>query len=239
MKRIINFLKEKIKKYKIVIILFLILLVGFLYNSKEKNKNQIKASAEEPITVFINTNLYGKTDDEKKEYLLNDFSMDNLIGDPSAKITIIEYSSFTCDYCKNFRKETNKLIKEYITNKNIIRYAIRPLYNTRTIPLGAFLQCADKKDREQIVDYFFDKEIENIKNMEEFLIETGKKFNMNEEYVKKCIYDKDLYQKLIYMQQETNGVFKIKATPLLLINGEEYYGYKTFEELKTIIDSKL
>ena len=61
----------------------------------------------------------------------------------------------------------------------------------------------------------------------------------DEEYVKKCIYDKDMYQKLIYIQQETNEAFNIEATPLLFINGEEYYGYKTSVKLKTIIDSKL
>ena len=243
MKKIISFLKEKIKQYKLILILFILLSIGFFYSFiNKKNGNiitQNKATAEEPVTIFINPQLYGKEKEEKREYLLNNFPMDNIIGNINAKITVIEYSSFTCKYCKSFRKEVNKLVKDYAIDKNIIRYVFRPLYNTRTIPLGAFIQCAKKEDKENIVDYFFTKDIEKVENMEQFLIEAGKKFNMNEEYVKKCIYDKDMYQKLIYLQQETNDAFDIKATPLLFINGEEYYGYKTSVKLKTIIDSKL
>ena len=62
---------------------------------------------------------------------------------------------------------------------------------------------------------------------------------MNEEYVKNCIYDKDMYQKLIYLQQEAKDVFDLRATPVIIINGKEYIGFRTYKQLKEIIDKEL
>ena len=229
------------KKTKAVVILFLLLCLGFLYNTKHKTSAKtsetVPVSEENPLTIFVKPGLFGKTPEEKREYLLNNFEMDNVVGNLDAKITVIEYSSFTCKYCKSLRKEINKLVGDYALKEQKIRYILRPLYNTKTIPLGAFIQCARTEDKEKIADYFFSKDIDNIDNMEKFLLEAGNKFNMNEDYVKDCIYDEDMYKKLIYMQQETNTAFNIEGTPVLFINGKEYAGYRTVEKLKTIIDS--
>ena len=238
-----NFFKINLsKKTKAIIILFFLLCLGFLYNAKHKtsaktSSSMVAVSEENPLTIFIKPGLFNKTPEEKREYLLNNFDMDNVIGNPDAKVTVIEYSSFTCKYCKALRKEINKLVEDYAINESKIKYVLRPLYNTKTIPLGAFIQCARPEDKEKIADYFFSKDIDDIDNMEQFLLEAGKKFNMNEDYVKDCIYDEDMYKKLIYMQQETNTAFDIEGTPVLFINGKEYAGYRTSEKLKTIIDS--
>ena len=229
------------KKTKAIIILFLILCVGFLYNINHKTSAKTSSittvSEENPLTIFVKPGLFGKTPEEKREYLLNNFDMDNVVGNPDAKVTVIEYSSFTCKYCKTLRKEINKLVEDYAINESKIKYVLRPLYNTKTIPLGAFIQCARPEDKEKIADYFFSKNIDDIDNMEEFLLDVGEKFNIDKDYVKDCIYDEDMYKKLIYMQQETNAAFDIEGTPVLYINGKEYAGYRTSEKLKTIIDS--
>lgn len=242
MKKIYNYIKNYIIKHRAILLLFLIILVGFIYNSfsqaPQEDLNIRKATTDEPITVFIKPGLYGKTPEEKREYLLTHFENDNVIGDPNAEVTVIEYSSFTCNYCKAMRKEINRLVDEYAINEKKIKYVLRPLYNTRTIPIGAFLGCVSEKNKEKAIDYFFLKNIEDVENMEEFLIEAGKEFGMTEEVVKNCIYDEDTYKKLIYMQQETNTAFDIEGTPFLFINGEGYAGYKTSEKLKTIIDQK-
>ena len=117
-----------------------------------KTNTQQKMTA--PATVVVHTVLFDKTIEEKRNFLLNNYEMDNLLGDKNAKISIIEYSSFTCKYCKKLRKEINKIIQEYVYNKKIANYATRPLYNTKTIPFGAFIQCSRQEDKQKIIDNF-------------------------------------------------------------------------------------
>lgn len=245
LKESLLFILSKFKKYKIVLIILFVFFIGFLYKGyKDKNNDASAMNANstkknETTTVIINTGLYDKTIEEKRNFLLNNYIMDNLLGDKNAKVSIIEYSTFTCKYCKKMRKEINKIIEEYVDDKKVINYAIRPLYNIKTLPFGAFIQCARDEDKQKIIDLFFKSNITKIKNIEEFLLNVGKDFNMNEEYVKKCIYNEEMYQKLVYMQQETNSVFDLKATPVLIINGEQYRGYKTYEQIKDIINKLL
>lgn len=237
-KDILKTILSKIKQYKILLIILLVMTIGFIYRTQAKTPEvtQQTTKEKEPVNVIIHTGLFDKTTEEKRKFLLNNYEMDNLLGDKNAKISIIEYSSFTCGYCKKLRKKINKIIEEYVYDKKIANYATRLLYNTKTIPLGAFIQCSRKEDKQKIIDTLFQSNINNIKNMEEFLIKVSKDFNMNEEYVKNCIYNKEIYQKLIYIQQETKSVFNLKGTPVIIINGVEYPGYKTYQELKEIID---
>lgn len=238
-KNIYQLFLSKIKQYKIVLIILIIITIGFIYKIQAKtveNNTQPTTKQQETVNVVIHTGLFNKTTEEKREFLLNNYEMDNLLGNKNAKISIIEYSSFTCKYCKKLRKEINKIIQEYVYDKKIANYATRPLYNTKTIPFGAFIQCSRKEDKQNIIDTLFKANVSSIKNMEEFLINIGKDFNMDEEYIKNCLYNEETYQKLIYIQQETNSVFNLKGTPVLIINGKEYVGYKTYQELKEIID---
>lgn len=234
-----------IKKYKVYLIVIGILAVGVFYKrnvvDKAAKANKItERKSTEPRTIMVHMGLHNKTKEEKREYILNHFDMDYIIGNKNAKITIIEYSSFTCKYCKKMRGEINKILDEYTSDENSqVRYVIRPIYNTKTIPLGAFLACAKDEDKLNIIDDFFKTDLGVIANMEEFLLETGKKYNMDETYVKDCIYNKDMYEKLIYMQQASRSVFNLDATPVFVINGKEYIGYRTSKQLKTIVENIL
>ncbi len=238
---------EKIKKYKVTLIIILILGIGCGYKKAivAKNKKEIESkvlnessnNSNSTQKILINKHLYNKTNKEKKDYLLSNFIMDSTIGSEKAKITIIDYSSFTCDYCKKMRQEINKIIDEYVTKKKLVKYVLRPIYNKKTIPYGAFLLCVNPEQRKEIAELFFEPDFKNFKTIEDFIISIGNKYNLNEEYVKNCIFDQDSYNKIIYMQNESKKVFNLKGTPVLVINGKEYIGYKDYDELKDIIET--
>ncbi len=237
---------EKFKKYKVILLIILTLGIGCGYRksiiAKSKKETEAKilnkgADNNSTQKILINKHLYNKTDKEKKTYLLSNFIMDNTIGSEEAKITIIDYSSFTCNYCKEMRKEINKIIDEYVIEKKFVKYVLRPVYNKKTIPYGAFLLCVNPEQRKEIAELFFEPDFEKFKNIEDFIISVGKNYGLNEEYVQKCIFDQDSYDKIIYMQNESKKIFNLKGTPVLIINGKEYIGYKNYNELKDIIET--
>ena len=47
------------------------------------------------------------------------------LGSPTAKVTIIEYSSLTCPHCADFHRETLPQIREQYIDKGLVRYVVR------------------------------------------------------------------------------------------------------------------
>lgn len=249
--KLLDFLKLKTKQYKTYIIVLVILITGYMYKKyitvKEyiKKENIINASENNEVennlkkTIMINVNLYNKTEKEKKKYLLSNFDMDNVIFNENAKITIIDYSSFTCKFCKSMRNDINKIIKEYAIQKHLIKYVLRPVYSKKTIPIGALLLCSEPSKRKEIAENFFNIDINQVTDFEKLLIDIGKKYNMNEDYIKQCIYNEENYEKIIYMQNESKDIFDLNATPALIINGTKYTGYKNYKAIENIIQQIL
>ncbi|GHU29562.1 hypothetical protein FACS1894152_7880 [Bacilli bacterium] len=241
-------LRNGIKKYRVYIVVVLVLAVGAVHKKKtDRERLMAKESAREvgdantkpAMTIMINSNLYNKTPKEKRKYLLNNFDMDCVVGDKNAKITMIDYSSFRCGFCKKMREDIKKIVKEYAIDKKAIRYVLRPMYGKKNIPVGAFLQCSRSEERFDIANELFAHDIDAVEDFEALFVELGKKYNMNDEYIKECIRDGDIYQKIIYMQQNNREVFNLNATPILIINGQEMVGYKTYEQIKEIIENLL
>jgi hypothetical protein len=240
----------KIVRYRAVLVAFLILSVGYIYRAREKrrseeiqvrlfNKESVKIQEQETRSIMVNTNLYNKTDEEKKRFLLANFDMDNVIGNDNAPVTIIDYSSFSCDFCRDMREEIKKIIQEYVIEKKTVKYVLRPVYNKKTIPFGVFLQCMEQKKRLEFAEKFFKLDVEDVDDFDALLTGISSEYGIDGEYVMNCIRNIDIYEKIIYMQNESREVFKLRGTPILIINGEKYFGFKTYKELKKIIETKI
>ncbi|MDR1499014.1 MAG: DsbA family protein [Rickettsiales bacterium] len=247
---------KKIKKYKILVCVVILLGIGCLYKIRtEENvsKMQFKAvddavvgnavkassSAQSRKTVFINTNLYGKPPKERKKYLLENHDMDSFVKNNGAKVTIIDYSSFVCSFCKGMREDMNKIIKEYVLDKQIMNYVLRPVYNRKTIPLGAFLLCMKDEDRLKIAEDFFKINIDETTDFDTLLVDVAQKYGINEDYVKDCIHDEGNYERIIYMQTESKNTFDLRGTPVLIVNGKQYTGYRNYEQIKHIVEEAI
>ncbi|MDR1425975.1 MAG: DsbA family protein [Rickettsiales bacterium] len=233
------------KKYTAYIVVLIILMAGFFYR-KTLSRRQLEAAAKDnnvykqAHTVFLNAGLHGKTKEEKRKYLLNDFTMDCTLGDAHAEISIIDHSSFSCKYCRKMRPEIRKILQEYVIDRKIAHYSLRLNYGVKNIPVGAFLQCSKPENRLEIAEKIFENgNLEKIEDIFSFLVELGKEYDMNEEYVNSCIRDGDLYRKIIYMQQNNREAFNVNATPILLINNQEKVGYQTHGQIRDTIENIL
>lgn len=208
-------------------------------DNKKRSENEDSNSPSGSRTILINTGLYGKSTGEKRDYLLNNFRTDFVVGDANAKITMIEYASFGCRFCRKQRLEIRKIIDEYALKRKVLRYVFRPLFNTKTIPIGAFLHCAKEENVLSIADEVFAANIDLIDDYQAYLTKLGEKYAMGEDYVKECLFDRDIYEKIIYMQQNSREVFGLEATPVLFINGRKIVGYRSYEQLKSLIEKLL
>lgn len=231
-----------IKKYFVYFSIVLLLIIGFIYNKNKAdifNKKLLKENPQKALEdkIYFNSILYDKTLAEKRKILLQPFEDEYVVGDKNAPIIIIDFSSFTCTYCSKMREPLNRILDEYIPKKQV-KYIFRPFLSKKTIVLKRFLDCIqDTEIKHKVRENIFKTNWNKYETLREVLAHEIAVNNLNTKEIIECADNEESFVKMVYLQRENVLVFDVAKTPLLVINGKKYYGYKTYNELKTIIES--
>ncbi len=157
-----------------------------------------------------------------------------VLGDPSAPVTMIDYSSHTCGHCIDFHLETLPiLIEKYVkTGKlKIIPRLVSPL----ELNMATF--CAYEQERRQeYSDYLFEhiSEIETTEELKDIAGELG----FDRDGFNAC-YDTGKYQEEIMSVFEQAQVDGVEGTPTFIINGERIIGNQPIEVFEEAIEKAL
>jgi len=163
------------------------------------------------------------------------------IGEVSAKLKIVEYYSYGCEYCKAFEEELKpQLIKNYVFGGKV-RWVFRPL----DPELGMAVLCANEQGR---FSDFHDALFRNVGYIEkgEDLKALAKNLGLNENDFWKC-YSSGKYETLV-MGWYNNLMsdfsrYKIadekRGTPAFLIGDEMITGLPSYNDFAAIIERQL
>lgn len=146
------------------------------------------------------------------------------IGNPKAKVEMVEYASFTCPHCANFNEEVMAEVhKKYIaTNKIKYTYKDFPLDG---LAFGASIlsHCIENdKAYFGFVDVVFkqQKAWMNDKNPKDLLLSYLGFAGVSPEKADACLKDETIVKFLQNGQNEA-GKIGINSTPSILINGKK------------------
>ena len=158
---------------------------------------------------------------------------DVIEGDANAPITMIEYASFTCPHCAHFAVAVlPELKKKWIdTGKVKLIYRDFPLDQT-ALKAAQLAECAGKDKYFGVIDMTFETQpkwataSDPIAELSKSLRIAG----MGDAEVKACLANDAVANGVIadYRGGETLGV---NSTPTLFINGEQFKGARSVEEL--------
>ncbi len=162
-------------------------------------------------------------------------------GDPKAPVTLLEYSDFTCHFCKKFFHDTfPKLLTEYIETGKV-RFVYRDFPRGLGGPLRAAdaSRCAGDQDAFwPMHDRLFNSDGQfSPENLERF----AKELNLNQKQFSSCLESRKFFPD-IAKDREDAGSLGIRGTPafvlfqthktqdpeLILIPGA--FPYETFKE---------
>jgi len=168
-----------------------------------------------------------------KTTLLAVQTTDHVLGDPKAPITLIEYASFTCPHCAHFSVAVlPELKKKWIdTGKVKLIYRDFPLDQT-ALKAAQLAECSGNDKYFGVVDMIFATQgkwataSDPIADLAKSLRIAG----MGENEVKACLANDSVANAVVadYRGGETLGV---NSTPTLFINGQEFKGARSVEEL--------
>jgi protein-disulfide isomerase len=169
---------------------------------------------------------------------------DMALGAPDAKVTLIEYASFTCPHCAHFHSEIyGKLKAEYIDTGKV-RFVYREVYFDRYGLWAAMMaRCGGEMKFFGISDILFDTQKEwagsddptvVVNNLKKIARTAG----MDDAQVDACLKDGKTAEALVARFEKQMKEYDIQGTPSFVINGEKYSNM-SYEDMKKLLDAAL
>ncbi len=158
------------------------------------------------------------------------------MGDPKAPITLIEYASFTCPHCAHFAVTVLPEIKKKWVDTGKVKLIYRdfPLDQT-AVKAAQLAECAGNDKYFGVIDVIFSTQAkwavasDPIAELAKLLRIAG----MGDAEVKACLAN-DAVQNGVIADYRSGEVLGVDSTPSLFINGEQFKGARSVEELNAV-----
>ncbi|HZL31974.1 MAG TPA: DsbA family protein [Pseudolabrys sp.] len=173
---------------------------------------------------------------------------DMAIGDPKAKVTIIEYASMTCPHCAHFQETTFPDIKKKYIDTGKVRYIFRE-FPLDTLAAAAFMlaRCSATSGATTDPNKYFVLVDTLFRQQRTWAVETplppllalAKQAGFTEKTFNECLANQKLLDGIEKVRQRAVDKFKVNSTPSFFINGELVSGALTTEDMAKKIDAYL
>ena len=164
-----------------------------------------------------------------------------VFGNPSAAITIIEYSDFECPYCSRGYQTVRQIMTEYGDKVKVV-YKHLPLeFHPMAMPAAKYFQAIAAQDQakaHKFHDAVFENQGDLKKDGEKFLEKIAKKVGADMGKLKKDL-SSDAVKKAIEADIAEAKKFEFSGTPGFLVNGVSVRGAYPIDHFKKIIDRQL
>lgn len=165
------------------------------------------------------------------------------MGPADAKVTIIEYASFTCPHCASFHNGPLKDLKADYIETDKVHFIYRDVYFDRFgLWASMVARCGGEEKFFGISDMLYEQQREwtdgQPAEIAENLRRIGKVAGIEPDALDACLNDEAKAKALVAWYQENAEAHEVNSTPTLIIN-EQKYSNMAYDELKGIIDEKL
>lgn len=174
-------------------------------------------------------------------------SRDRALGNPRAKVVVIEYAAPSCPICAHFNSATFPQLKANYIDTGKVYYVFRlfPLRSedgavekmARCLPEDKYFSFIDLMFRNQSK---WDPDGYDIPDTHAALVQMGRIAGMSPEETDRCINDPRLDSTINQVAQDGESRYNITGTPTIVVNGvAQPSGFIPYDGLKQIIDTAL
>jgi protein-disulfide isomerase len=167
---------------------------------------------------------------------------DMSLGNPKAKVTVIEYGSASCPHCAAFSNEVFPAFKKKYVDTGKVRYVFREfLTPPQDFAAAGFMaaRCGGSAKYFPFLEalYAAQQDIYNSGDMAGGLHKVGRSVGLTDAQVDSCIYDQKALQALNQRvaKAEENGV---EGTPTFLIGSKRLVGDTTLADISAAVDAE-
>jgi len=166
---------------------------------------------------------------------------DMSLGNPNAKVKVIEYASASCPHCARFDLEVFPTFKAKYVDTGKVSYTLKEfLTEPEVVAAGGFLlaRCAGKDRYFPVLDAVFRAQNEMVQSgdVRTALARIARaEGGMSDEQFSACMRDKAAQTALSARVTRHLKVDRIEAVPTFVINGTRFEGEMTMPELDQAI----
>jgi protein-disulfide isomerase len=166
---------------------------------------------------------------------------DEVLGKDDAPVTIVEYASMTCPHCAHFHETTLPALKTKYIDTGKARLIFREFPFDPRAEAGFMLARCSKDNYFPMVDVLFKQQQTwaGSDNARDALLQISRMAGFTQESFEACLTDQKLLDDIRAVRNRGGEEFKVDSTPTFFINGKQYKGAMSIEQMSAIIDSML
>jgi protein-disulfide isomerase len=152
---------------------------------------------------------------------------DMSLGDPKAKVQVVEYASASCPHCAHFDETVFPAFKAKYIDTGRVHYTLKEfLTEPAQVAAAGFLlaRCGGKANYFPILHAVFKSQAEWSGDLMPVFVKVGQQNGLSEEQVKSCLMDQAALDALNARVQAAAETDKVNATPTFDINGKRIEG---------------
>lgn len=161
-------------------------------------------------------------------------SEDMTLGNPKAKVTVVEYASASCSHCARWNEEVWPTFKTKYVDTGRVHYVFREFITAPpALASAAFLmaRCAGKDKYFTVLDAVFraQPEMFSTGDIRGVLVRIAQSSGMTEEQFTQCVSDEKSLKALNDRVEKYAREAQISGTPTFVVNGKKLDGETSME----------
>ncbi len=167
---------------------------------------------------------------------------DQVMGQPDAPVTILEYSSLTCGHCGSFHLETLPKIKETYIDTGKVRLVFRDYpFDNLGLVASMLPHCVADDRYFGFLNVLFASQHTWATSKDPFaeLSKLARLAGMSKDKIDACMKNEELLNDLRARIEDGHSRYEVDGTPTFFINGKKIVGNQPWEEFRKVIDEQL
>ena len=164
---------------------------------------------------------------------------DMSLGNPKAKIQVIEYASLACPHCGHFNETIFPALKAKYIDTGKVRYTLKEMLTEPvTVAMAGFLvaRCAGPAKYFTVVDQVFRSQPRwTSGNIKPIFQQIAAANGVDEAHFNACLLDQPRIDAIAGRAKRASEVDGVDSTPTLFINGKKVDAPKDPEELDALM----
>ena len=206
-------------------------------------RNLVKLTSGLPLFNLVLLSLtQTASSQELSELMLPGPMGEKILGDVTAPVTIIEYSSMTCPHCASFHENTLPGIKEkYIDTGKAKLYFREFPFDPRATAAFMLARCAEDQFYFPMIDVLYKQQASwaRAEDPRGPLLKIARLAGFTQETFNQCLQNQTILDGINKVSSKASNQYGVNSTPTFFINGEKHAGNLSIEEMSKIIDAAL
>ncbi len=221
-----------------IVVTGMIIAGAVIYTNKIKTNQQL-AKVQVPEQEQAQNQDQNQPKPEEPQKVDVSADDDAVMGEESAKVTIIEFSDFQCPFCGKFHQETFPQIKKDFVDQGKVKFVYRdyPLpYHSMAQKAAEAAECAKEQGKfwEMADKIFANTETLSVEELKKI----AKELDLDTSAFDSCL-DSGKYKEEVAKDVSDATSYGVQATPTFFINGKKIEGALPYTSFKQAIEQAL